>query len=331
MAALRKRGNRWQVQIRKSGMKPLTKSFLNKKDAQVWALTTETQIEQRTYQDTSVAESLPFSSILDRYENEIVPKKKGKRQFISQLNTLRRSNLYKLHCAHISPADIAEYRDARLRSGITPQTVRKDLSMLHRLFIVVQNEWHIDLPKGNPVNRVSKPTLTTPTSRNRRLEHGELAILLNALTHTSIVQQIVQFACETAMRRSEIVGINWEHINFEKRLLHIPVTKTNTPRTIPLTAKAIDILKCCQQNSTNQTERVFPITANSVTQAFIRACKRSQSLHDLRFHDLRHEATSRFFEKGLTPMQVASITGHKDFQMLNRYTHLRAEDIANLI
>ena len=52
------------------------------------------------------------------------------------------------------------------------------------------------------------------------------------------------------------------------------------------------------------------------------------SIEDLRFHDLRHEATSRFFEMGLNVMEVASITGHKDLRMLQRYTHLRAEDLA---
>jgi integrase len=48
----------------------------------------------------------------------------------------------------------------------------------------------------------------------------------------------------------------------------------------------------------------------------------------LRFHDLRHEATSRLFEKGFNPMEVSTITGHKTLQMLKRYTHLRAEDLA---
>ena len=51
-------------------------------------------------------------------------------------------------------------------------------------------------------------------------------------------------------------------------------------------------------------------------------------IEGLRFHDLRHEATSRFFEKGLNIMEVASITGHKDLRMLRRYTHLKAEDLA---
>jgi len=68
----------------------------------------------------------------------------------------------------------------------------------------------------------------------------------------------------------------------------------------------------------------------SVSRAFARACRRA-GIQGLRFHDLRHEATSHFFEKGLNPMQVAAITGHKALQMLKRYTHLRAEDLAKLL
>ncbi|MHB1580757.1 MAG: site-specific integrase [Acidithiobacillus sp.] len=69
------------------------------------------------------------------------------------------------------------------------------------------------------------------------------------------------------------------------------------------------------------------IRADSITQAFDRARKRA-GIEDLRFHDLRHEATSRLFEKGFNPMEVSAITGHKTLQMLKRYTHLRAEDLA---
>ena len=60
---------------------------------------------------------------------------------------------------------------------------------------------------------------------------------------------------------------------------------------------------------------------------FSTACKRA-GITNLHFHDLRHEATSRFFEKGLNVMEVGAITGHKDLRMLQRYTHLRAENLA---
>lgn len=76
--------------------------------------------------------------------------------------------------------------------------------------------------------------------------------------------------------------------------------------------------------------KVFGTTYEAIHLAFVRACKRA-GIEGLTFHDLRHEAASRLFEKGLNPMQVAAITGHKTLQMLKRYTHLRAEDLAKLL
>ena len=57
--------------------------------------------------------------------------------------------------------------------------------------------------------------------------------------------------------------------------------------------------------------------------------KRSVGLADVRFHDLRHEAVSRFVEAGFSDQEVSAISGHKSMQMLKRYTHLRAEDLVN--
>ena len=70
------------------------------------------------------------------------------------------------------------------------------------------------------------------------------------------------------------------------------------------------------------------LTSNgALKSAWRRACSRAR-ISDLRFHDLIHEATSRFFGKGLNLIEVAAITGHKGLRMLLRYTHLRAEDLA---
>jgi integrase len=71
---------------------------------------------------------------------------------------------------------------------------------------------------------------------------------------------------------------------------------------------------------------LFSYKPRSLSGAFLRLC-RKHKLENLHFHDLRHEGISRFFEKGLNPVEVATITGHKDTRMLMRYTHLRAEDL----
>ena len=69
------------------------------------------------------------------------------------------------------------------------------------------------------------------------------------------------------------------------------------------------------------------MTSEAAKRSFIRAAKRAK-LDDFHFHDLRHEATTRFFELGLDIIEVATITGHKDLRMLRRYTHLHAEELA---
>ncbi len=82
-----------------------------------------------------------------------------------------------------------------------------------------------------------------------------------------------------------------------------------------------------QERTFRTFKRVFPLAADTVKKSYHRAVERAE-LDDLRFHDLRHEATSRFFERGLDMMEVAAITGHKTLAMLKRYTHLRATDLA---
>jgi len=125
------------------------------------------------------------------------------------------------------------------------------------------------------------------------------------------------------MRRGEILQLTWDNVNLNTRTAFLPETKNGEARTVPLSENALSILKALPK----QSDQVFDTTAYAIRMAFGRALKRAE-IDDFRFHDLRHEATSRFFEKGLNMMEVSSITGHKDLQMLKRYTHLRAEDLA---
>jgi len=325
MATVRKltSGNKsWQAIIRRKGFKSTSKTFYSKKDALSWANLKETEISRSIFSDFSKADNSSFISELDRYWSEICQYKKSSKNFRSQINLIKESQIFKdVSLSKVSPATITAYKNYRLECGVTQATVRKDLTFIHRFFEVIQKEWHIELPQGNPTRLVSKPLDLTSTERSRRLEPNELTNLLQALENTPQVKVFVEFAIETAMRRSEIIGIRPEHVNYKKQTLSIPETKTGISREIPLSDKAISILKDI---------KTFNIKPDSVTQAFTRACKRAEII-GLRLHDLRHEATSRLFEKGLNPVQVALVTGHKDFRMLNRYTHLRAEDIVRLL
>jgi integrase len=142
---------------------------------------------------------------------------------------------------------------------------------------------------------------------------------------------IVQLALETAMRQGELIRLHWEHIDLNRRTAHLPDTKNGEARTVPLSTNAIRVLRALPRSPHGQ---VFPgITTEAIKRAYIRAVRRT-GIEDLRFHDLRHEATTRLFENGLNIMEVATITGQKDLRMLRmlrmlrRYTHLKAEDLA---
>jgi len=320
MASFRKRGGKWHTQVRKKNAPTITKTFTKKTDAEAWARQIEVDLEKGVYEVVQEAAEIRLGDLLDRYQVEIAPTKKA----VGWTDTLSkpiRGQLGSLNVAQLSPSKIAHYRDQRLLS-CSAQTVKHEVCFIGRLLKVASMEWGLSLPNGNPVDRVAKPRL--PRGRDRRISVDEEVVILRELTSTPRVRLAVMLALETAMRRSEIIKIDWRHVDLKRRVLHIPETKTDTPRTIPLSTRSIRILQYVRCQG---VDKPFDMAPKSLSQAFVRACKRA-GVEDLRFHDLRHEAVSRLFERGLNPMEVAAISGHKTLQMLKRYTHLRAEDLA---
>ena len=164
--------------------------------------------------------------------------------------------------------------------------------------------------------------------RNRRLEDGEFERLEEAAKQTKNphIWPIVVFAIETGMRRDEVLGLRWEHVDLDRRIAFLPITKNGSSREVPLSTKAAQVLTAQRQR--NDTSSPFPVTPNGFRLAWDRLRGRA-GLSERRFHDLRHEAILRFFELGLNIPEVAVISGHKDPGMLFRYTHLRAVDLVN--
>ena len=321
MATIRRRGKTYHVQIRKVGYPPVTKSFSSITVARKWTKATEADMERRL--SVSVPSRLTVGDLLERYESEVIPTHKGSRREIYKSRTLRK-NFSKIRLCDLSPSDVRQYRDIRLKT-ISPATLRRELAVLSSAINHASKEWGIFV-STNPVTAISVPR--TANARSRRLEADEQNRLLSA--SNGELRRIIIIALETGMRRGEILQIRRSHIDFNLQTLRIPLTKTDTPRTIPLSSMAVVSLKEQISISGNITPiretPLFSLLPDSLSQAFRRLCRRLD-IQNLHFHDLRHEATSRLFEKGLNPVEVATITGHKDTKMLMRYTHLRAEDL----
>jgi integrase len=224
--------------------------------------------------------------------------------------------------ASLTSSQVAQFRDRRLKI-VGPQSVIHELNLLNRVLKTASMDWGISLPGGLPTAQVRKPA--KPRGRDRRVAEEEITAILEA-TESEELRTVITIAVETGMRRSELAALTCNEIDLKKQTAHLPKMKTDVPRTVPLSKAAI---KSLRNFGVKKDGNVFAIRPESMSQAFERACESHRAnIVGPRFHDLRHEATSRLFEKGLNVMEVAAITGHKTLDMLKRYTHLRAEDLA---
>lgn len=328
----------WRARIRRKGFPPEDKTFPRRCDAESWAANRENEMRRGVYLSRYDAERTTFSEALTQYEKEITPTKRGAAMERYKIATLRRSSLGAYFLANLRSADLAKWRDARLKEA-APATVVRELALISHLFSVARKEWGME-GLNNPVQDIRKPSLKG-TGRTRRLAPSEeLELMTRARSYGEPLPSIIQLALETAMRRGEIAGLRWESVDLKRRVIHLTDTKNGEARDVPLSSRAVRVLLVLPRRIDGW---VFGIRGDAISQAFARItctaasskqCSHRQmlaSITDLRFHDLRHEATSRLFERGLNPMQVAAITGHKTLQMLKRYTHLRAEDLAVIL
>lgn len=330
----------WRAQIRLTGWPNQVKTFRIKRDAESWARTTEDEIIRGIHVPRSNSEKLTIASALDRYVKEIIPTKKpsGHRRDTGRAEFLK-SRLGQYSLAALNSELIAAFRDDRLAEGKANNTVRLELALLSHMYTVAIQEWGTGLI-ANPVLNVRKPS--PGNGRNRRLNGNEEERLLKACdVHTNpFLGWIVRLALYTSMRRGEIISLTREQVNLEAKTLFLPDTKNNSVRTVPLTNKALTTIKEALDfplrpketnllfyGSPTRDGTLKPYTINRV---WVQALERAE-ITGLTFHDLRHEATSRLVEAGLSDQEVASITGHKSMQMLRRYTHLRTEDLVSKI
>lgn len=326
MATFEKRGPyQIRAKVRKLGHKTITKTFNNKRDAEAWARGVEADMDRGAFIPSTMAQRTTVRAAIERYQKEVFPRlAQGGRCEVSRARRLIDA-LGELSLTALDSSHVAAYRDRQLQAGAAPQSVKHDIGLLGRVLKHCVIDWGIPLTRGIVTSQVRKPAL--PSGRDRRLVNDEETRLLETAkkSKSKEIGSIIIMALETAARRGEIAAMTWEHINLARRTWHIPHTKSGTPRTVPLSSRAMEVLQATPRRIDG---RVWALQrADGITQAFDRICQQA-GIIGLNFHDLRHEATSRLFEKGLNIMEAASITGHKDLKMLKRYTHLRAEDLA---
>lgn len=323
MAAIRKRGDKWQVQVRRSGFAGQSKSFHNQKDAERWATLKERELDVLESQGLTGAKAcdLSVAGLLLQYQQSELPRKRGASREAYMVQAMARSSFAAARADRLSAREVARYRDQRLTT-VAPATVVRELGLLQHAFEIARRSWGYE-GLNNPLKDVQRPKL--PSGRTRRLAPDEEAALIAAAegSYNRLLVPMMLFALETSMRLGEIVAARWSHLDKANRVLLLPQTKNGKPRTIPLSQAAMLVLAGLP---TDPGGFIFPTTVEAIKRAWIRLTRRAK-IADLRFHDLRHEAISRLVERGFDLPSVMMFSGHSDHRMLLRYTHLNARSL----
>lgn len=345
MATIEKRGPfQFRAKIRRRG-RSVSRTFETKSEAEQWARVEEGRIAGDEYVDRGLSKRTSLAAAMELYEadglNGSAPNAKNVR---AKLRYWRDSEFALWSIMSLRPSDLIGWRRRVLDedgaddgeacgSGAecSAQTVVHRLNTLSQVY----KHWrvHRDPSVINPVIEGVRPSVSN--NRDRRLFKGEEQRLLAAVSKSSRpwLKAAVIISLESAMRQAELAGLEWGrvHLAGEFPYVFLPgaLTKNKRARRVPLSSRAVEAFRTLKPKKVGDRDAVFPVETPRAFGHAWRDAVRDDKFPDLRWHDLRHEATSRFFENtDLRDSEIMTITGHLRPEMLKRYAHLRSDRFA---
>jgi integrase len=302
-------------------------SFDRKQAANAWIVRREQELRRPGGLERAGKDDPKLAAVIDRYLAEA--EKQPGRNKTNVLHTIKNSELAELKCSQIGSEELLAF----LRGlNVEPQTRLVYLSHLSAVFAIAKPAWGYELSheamKAAFVVAKRLGVVAKGPSRERRPTLDELDRLMEhfgavkARYPSSIpMQRIVAFAIFSTRRQEEITTIRWADYERDRilvRNMKDPGRKAGNNVWCELVPEAAVVIEAMPRRG----ERIFPFTKEAISEAFTQAC-RELGIEDLHFHDLRHEGVSHLFELGFTIPQVASVSGHRSWQSLQRYSHLR--------
>ena len=318
-----------QILIKRKGKIVFRQSetFDRRQAAKAWLSRRETELRKPGALDQR--EDPTLSAVIDRYIEESRHIGKTKAQVLGSIK-----NNYDISATRCSEIDSAALVDFAKAIPVSAPTRQNYLSHLGAVFAVARPAWRYPLDQQalkDAMVVLKKLGLTGKSKhRDRRPNLEELDRLM---THFEGVQRrrpssipmtkIVAFAIFSTRRQEEMTLIAWA--DFDQQASRVWVRDMKDPGEKDGNDVYCDVPPVAQAIISSMPKRqsqIFPYSTDAISAAFTRACK-FVGIRDLRFHDLRHEAISRLFEMGMTIPQAASVSGHRSWASLKRYSHLR--------
>lgn len=319
-----------QIRIKRGGRVAFTeaRTFDSADKARRWMVKREAEMLKPGALDAVKRSGQTLSDLIDAYVKTFA--KDIGRTKAQVLEAVKGYSIGEMVAEEITSAEIVAFART-LGHGRQPQTVLNYLSHLSSVFSVARAAWGVQIDRNvmRDAMEAAKHFGLTQKSlkRERRPTIEELDRLMAhfggvAARRSSMpMQKVVLFAIYSARRQEEITRIRWDDLEPGRVLVRDmkhPGDKRGNDQWCLLVPEA----EAVALSMPRVAPEIFPFTTDAISAAFTRACKVLE-IQNLRFHDLRHEAASRLFEMGWTIPRVAEVTGHRTWQSLQRYSHLR--------
>jgi integrase len=308
-----------------------TRTFETHRRAKDWIRDREAELAKPGAMEAAGDRSATLGDAIDKYTED--SRKKIGRTKEQVLATIRSHPIAAKRCDKLLSGDIVEYAK-ELLADRQPQTVANYMSHLQAVFVVAHPAWGIplDLAQMKAAHVVMRRLGITSKSkhRERRPTLDELEKVMRHFETRSIrspkaapMTRIIAFSIFATRRQEEITQIRWadldeQHSRILVRDMKHPGEKIGNDTWCDLTPEALAIIKATPKTHAE----IFPYGTDAISSSFTRACQ-LLGIEDLHFHDLRHDGISRLFELGWNIPHVATVSGHRSWQSLKRYTHIR--------
>ena len=323
MATVYKRGDTWWVRFRHGGQH-IRRSAKTSKKAEAQAFLVRLMDEYRDTGGKTVQRYHLTEAVATFFEGSSL-----KTSTLETYRFISRAVLRLLGHLHLDEIDrktLGEFISTRKRTGVTDATIRRDLSFLGSVFTAaIRRGW----VETSPITALNKRALKESRPRIRFLTRDEFARLHAVASNT--LKPILVLAVETGMRKEELLSLRLEQIDLRRREIHLEITKTSSPRRVPLSVTAVDTIRdLLERRNRPATPFLFckadGCRVGDPKKGFVASCARA-GLTDFHYHDLRHTFASWFVQQGGDLYRLSRILGHATLQMTARYGHLRTEDL----
>lgn len=336
MATIEKRKGKiktiYRAKVRVRGYPPESASFNRLTDARQWAQRKEAEMRSGRYLSQAEGQRHTLAEGIDRYLRDVMPHKNDTTQD-GQIPQLKfwKDKLGHKAIGKVTTADIAQVRD-ELSHSVANATVSRYLAVLSHLFTLAVREW--GWVHDNPCLRVTR--LREPQGRCRFLSDEERLRLLDACANSKnrLLLPAVVLAMSTGMRAGEQFSLRWNQVDLNAGRIILEKTKNRTRRGIPITGRALELLRELGRVRRMDTDLVFPgqrpTKPTDLRVPFANALAEAE-ISDFRWHDLRHTCASYLAMSGASLAEIAEVLGHKTLAMVKRYSHLSEGHVASVV